>query len=183
MKRAKRERVLSSLYADLGSGDFDVREFGMFQLALMLRRANDSAPMSDSIHEDEHLSRDQRRIRLSSGDQAQIVDHLLRVVSRQAESRATAFWALAEVSSDVDFAPVLSVIGEYGGQFTDEAACQACRALRKRLEMKGFDGCLIHALLEDDGIVMRLKRWSRSSDARLAKSANAVISLARERSN
>lgn len=183
MKRARRDRVLSSLYADLDSGDFDVREFAMFQFALMLRRAKVDAPDSDSINDDEHLSRDQLRLRLSPGDQAQIADHLLRVVARHAESRATAFWALAEVSSDVDVAPLLSLIGEHGGQFCDEAAYQACRALWSWLEIDSLDRVLINALLQDDGLVMRLKRWSRSSDARLARSANAVISLARERSN
>lgn len=183
MKRAKRDQVLRLLYADLESGDFDVREYAMFQLALMLRRAKDGAPISDNIHEDEHLSRDQLRLRLSSGDQAQIMDCLLRLVSRHDESRATAFWALAEVSSDVDFAPVFCVIGEYGDQFSDEAAYQACRALLKRLELDSRDRRLLRALTEDDGNLSRLKRWSRSSDERLAKSATAVISLARKRSN
>lgn len=183
MKRARRDRVLSMLYADLESGDFDVREFAMFQLALMLRRSKANAPISEDYYEDERLTREQRRIRLSSGEQARIVDHLLRVASRHAESRASAFWALAEVSSEAALVPVLSVIGESGGQLSDEAANQACRALRKWLELADPGQFLLNALLAEDGPLMRLRRWSCSSDARLAKSANAVISLARELSN
>lgn len=183
MKRARRDQVLSGLYADLESGDFDVREFAMFQLALMLRRANASAPTSDSIDDDEHLTRDQLRIRLSSSDQAQAASHLLRVVSQYAESRATAFWALAEIASDVEFAPVLSIIGENGAKFNGETAYQACCVLRRRLEMDSSVIRLLKALPDDDRLVSCLKRWSRCSDIRLAKAANAVINLARERSN
>lgn len=179
MKRAKRERVLNQLRADLDSGDFDVREHGMFQLALMLRRANDNAPVSDSIHEDEHLSRDQLRLRLSHGDQAQIAAHLLRVVSRHTVSRATAFWALAEVSSDAAIAPVISVIGEQGAQFNDETAYQACRALRRWLELDGLGRGMLKALPEDEELLSCLMRWTRSSDDRLAKIASAIINLLR----
>ena len=56
MKRARRDRVLSRLYADLDSGDFDIRDTPMFQLALMLRVPR-SAPTSTAFTEDEHLSR------------------------------------------------------------------------------------------------------------------------------
>ncbi|MCY3914744.1 MAG: hypothetical protein OXG49_01905 [Chloroflexi bacterium] len=183
MKRAKRDRVLNQLCADLDSGDFDVREYAMFQLALLLRRANVDAPTLDISYEDDHLSRDQLRLRLTHGDQAQIAAHLLRVVSRYAESRASAFWALAEVSSDVAIAPVLSVIGEEGDQFNDEAAYHACRALWRWLELDTLGKGLFKALPEDDRLLSFLKRWSRSSDVRLAESANAVMSLARGRSN
>lgn len=177
MKRAKRDRVLSRLYADLENGDFDVREFAMFQLALMLRRANGDVPDSDSIHEDEHLSREQLRLRFSHGDQAQIVAHLLRVVSRHTESRATAFWALAEVASDIAIAPVTSVIGEQGHQFSDETAYQACRALRRWLEVDSLDRCLLKALPDDESLLSCLNRWSRSGDNRLAVSASGIINL------
>ncbi len=183
MKRARRDRVLSRLYADLESADFDIREHAMFQLALMLRRATDSAPTSDSFHEDEHLSRDQLRLRLSSGDQAQVVARLLRLVSRQARSRATALWALAEVSSDIAFAPLLSAMRECGDQFSDEAAYQACRALRRWLEMDDLDRRLLDALPDEAGHLSCLKRWSRSNDPRLAKSADAVIRHLSELSN
>lgn len=183
MKRAKRDRVLNQLFADLDSGDFDVREYAMFQLALLLRRANLDAPASDSMHEDERLSRDQKRLRLSHGDQAQIVAHLLRVASRQAESRATVIWALAEVSSDVAIAPVISVIGEQGDQFNDETAYQACRALRRWLELDSLDRSMLKALKDDNRLFPCLKRWSRSNDVRLRESASAILDLARGQSN
>ncbi len=183
MKRAKRDRALSQLYADVESGDFDIREFAMFQLALMLRRSDGRAPSSEQIDEDEHLTRDQLRIRLSSDDQAQVASHLLRVVSRHADSSATAFWALCEVASDVAFGPALSVIGDYGEQFNDEAAYQACRALRRWLEMDSRDRRLLKELKGDDGVWSCLKRWSCSGDIRLAKNANAIINRAREGSN
>lgn len=183
MKRAKRDRVLRRLYAELQSGDFDVREYTMFQLVLMLRRANDAPLSSDIIDEDEHLSRDQMRLRLSHGDQAQITAHLLGVVSRQADGRATAFWALGEVAPDIAFAPVMSVIGEQGKQFNDETAYQACRALRRWLESDNLKSEGFKTLKDDDRLSSCLKRWSCSSDIRLAKCASAIISLTREGSN
>lgn len=183
MKRAKRDRVLSPLYADLESGDFDVREFAMLQLSLMLRRASDDALVSDSIREDEHLSRDQLRLRLSHGDQAQITARLVGVISCYAESRASAIWALAEVASDIAIAPVISVIGEQGHQFNDETAYQACRALRRWLELDSMDIERLKSLKGDDRLLSCLERWSRSSDLRLANCANAIIKLTRERSN
>ena len=183
MKRAKRDRALSQLYADLKSGDLDVREFAMFQFALMLRRSVDRALSLDQIDEDEHLTHDQLRIRLSSDDQAEVAYRLVRVAARYAESRATAFWALAEVASDGAFCPALSVIGDYGEQFNDEAAYQACRALRRWLEMDSRDRRLLKELKGCVGVWSCLKRWSCSSDIRLAKNAIAIISLAREGSN
>lgn len=179
MKRAYRDRALSRLYADLASGGFDVREYALFQLALLLRRANDGAPASGDHFEGEQLSRDLQRIRLSPADQEQIAAHLLRLISRYTDSRASALWTLGEVSADVALAPVLSAIGEYGDRLSDEAAFQACRALQQWLTRDELHTSLVDELLGDNGPMPWLRRWSRSTDRRLAKSAKAVIRIAK----
>ena len=180
MKRAFRERALSRLYADLESGDFDRREFALFQLALMLRRAKDEPPSPDDFPAEEHLSRELLRIRLSPADQEQIVAHLVRLVTRQADSRATALWALGEVSTDYAASALLSAAEEHGDCFSTEEAFQTCRALCRWLERDDRDRRLVNALIDACGPRSWLGRWSRSSDARLAKLANTVISLARQ---
>ena len=179
MKRAHRDRALNRLYADLDSGDFDVREYALFQLALMLRRANDEVSTLGDQLEGEQLPRDLLRIRLSYGDQEQIVAQLLRLISRHADSRATAFWALGEASAKAAFSQALAAIVEHGDQFSDEAAFQACRALQKWLNSEDLDTSLGDELLADNSLLRWLRRWSRSTDDRLAKCANAVIRIAK----
>ncbi len=179
MKRAYRDRALSRLYADLGSDDFDVREYALFQLALMLRRANDAMSTLGGQLKHEQLSRDLLRISLSPADQERIAAHLLRLISRYTDSRASALWALGEVSGDIAFAPVLSAIGEHGDRLDDEAAFQACRALRQWLARDELHTSLVAELLADNGPMLWLRRWSRSTDRRLARSAKAVIRIAK----
>ena len=177
MKRAYRERVLSRLYADLRSDDFDVREFALFQLARMLRRANGEPSIGD-IPASEPLPRELNRIHLSPGDQKQIVTHLLRLVSRHADARASVFWTLAEVSAELVFAQACAAIGELGDKLSDEAAYQSCRALLRWINADDFEPGLVDELLAEAGPLPPLRRWSRSTDARLARCANAVISRA-----
>ena len=179
MKRAYRERAMRPLCADLESADFDVREHALFQLALILRRSQNATPSADwTDYGSEHLSRDLLRIRLSPADQERIVRFLARMIATYAESRASAFWALSEVSAQVGFATVMSAIAEQGNQLHDEAAYQACRAVLRWLE--SGDGAASHArqILADPASSGALSRWSRSTEVRLAKSANAVIELA-----
>lgn len=178
MKRAYRERALCRLYAELQSDDFDAREYALFQLALMLRRAN-SGTRVDDFAAGEQLPRDLRRIFLSPADQKQIVARLLPLVSRTAESRATAFWAMGEVAAEFAFIHATAAIGEHGDQFSDEAALQACRALQTWLDSEDMHTSLLGTLLADEGALHNLRRWSRSADARLAKRAKAVISRTR----
>lgn len=179
MKRAYRKRALSRLYAELQSDDFDVREYALFQLALMIRRANDGS-RADDFAAGEQLSRELRRIVLSPAEQKQIAARLMQLVSRTAESRATAFWALGEVAAEFAFTQATAAIGEHGDQFSDEAALQACRALQSWLDSEDMNMSLLDSLLADEGAFPSLWRWSRSADARLAKRARAVISRARE---
>lgn len=183
MKRVYRERALSRLYAELQSGDFDVREYALFQLVLLLRRGQDAASAAGDFAAGEQLSRDLQRLILSPADHERIVSQLLRLAARQADSRASAFWALGEVSAKFAFSHALATIGQHGERFSDEAAFQACRVLRKWLHAEEFERRLGDELLADNRSLRWLCRWSRSTEARLATCANAVISRARELSN
>lgn len=182
MKRAHRDRALNRLFADLRSGDFDTREYAIFQLALMLRRANNRSAIPADELADEHLSSTLLRIHLSPADQARVTARLAEMLGRHADSRASAIWALGEVAADHGFPALIAAIRAHGEHFSHEAAYQACQALRHWLEAEAGDRP-IDALL-DDGAAMRwLRRWSRSDDPRLARNALAVVRKARESSN
>ncbi len=170
---------MQRLYTELQSDDFDVREYAMFQLALMLRRAKDLPAAADWLTS-EQLARDLRRIRLSPADQQQIVSRLLRLAARQPGSWASAFWVLGEVSATVAFSQALAAIGEYGDQFSDEAIIQACTALQAWLASDDCDQGMVDDLLAAGAPSQPLWRWASSSKARAAACANAVISRARQ---
>lgn len=179
MKRAYRERAMNRLYAELKSADFDTRENALFQLALMLRRSQNARPSADwTDYDSEHLSRDLLRIRLSPADQERIARHLAQMMTACADSRASVFWALSEVSASVGFATVMSATAEFGDQLNDEAAFQACQALQRWLETDEAATILARNLLAGSDHLPMLRRWSRSTEFRLAKSADAVIMLA-----
>ena len=176
MKRAYREQAFNRLCADLESADFDVRENALFQLALMLRRSRKATPSADwTDFGSEDLPRELLRMRLSPADQERIVSHLERMLANYAESRASAFWALNEASAHVGFATVASAITEFGEQLNEEAAFQLCRALLLWLESDEVLAGGAIELLSCPGSLQVLGRWSRSTEARLAKSANALI--------
>lgn len=178
MKRAYRERALSRLCEDLQSDDFDVREYALFQLVLLLRRAKPDISAGD-ISAGEQLLRELQRIRVSPADQAYIVDQLMRLISQHKDSRASVFWTLGEVSANVAFARASAAIGEFGGEFSGETAFQACRMLAIWLNSDDFDLGMADALRAEKKPLRLLSRWARASDARLANSANAVLSRLR----
>ena len=179
MKRANRECAMNRLCAKLESADFDAREFALFQLALMLRRSQKATHCADwTDYDSEHLSRDLLRIRLSTADQGRIVSQMARMIATYPESRASAFWALSEVTAQVGFAAVTSAIAELGDQLNDEAAFQASRALLLWLESDDVAAQYASEVLADPGILQVLRRWSNSTELRLAMSANATIEVA-----
>ena len=176
MKRARRERALGQLYSGLDGEDYDAREFAMFQLALLLRRANESLSSGDWTDQDvEHLSRDLLRVRLSKADMAGAVSRLARVAARHAGSRATALWAMGEAPAQFGLPGVLQVIHVYGEGLSEEAAFQVCRALRAWLEAGRLDNDPVRDALVEHSLLGWLTRWSRSADRRLASSADEVI--------
>ncbi len=175
MKRAYRERALKRLFADLQSGDFDMREHAIFQLVQLLRRVNAVDSSAADFADEEQLSRHLRRLRLSAADQRQVADRLAQMMSRHAASRASALWALGEVSADIGFGAVVAAIQAHGDKFSDEAAYQACRALEQWLRTGAGDTDAFARRLDAKGALALLKRWSRSKDARLAKSAFSVL--------
>lgn len=176
MKKVYRDRALKRLYADLQSDDFDLREYAMFELALMLRRANrdGSSPSATDLYS-ESLPRDLLRIRLSPVVQRKIVDHLSHLIVQRAESRATAFWVLGEVPAEIGFVPTLSAIQAISEQLTDEAAHQACLALRQWMESDELEPESARQELVTYDLSPHLERWSATTDDRLANSAVAVI--------
>lgn len=179
MKRAFRERAMRRLYADLESANFDVREFALFQIALVLRRSGRALPSADwTDHGGDQLKRELLRIRLTSADQERIAAGIALLMARCPDSRASAFWALGELDETVGIAAVVSAILDFGGELNDEAALQACLALQRWLETGEEAACDARELLDDPNLLKMLIRWSRSTEVRLAKRALDVIELA-----
>ncbi len=176
MKRARRERAFGQLYSALDSADYDEREFALFQLTLLLRRANGTLPAGDWTDQDaEHLPRELLRLRLSPKDQAEAVARLAQVLAHYPGSRASALWAMGEASAPVGLPAVLAALQAHGDQLSDEAALQLCRAFLRWLAPDSNEKPQAGDALADCDPAAWLARWSRSADRRLATCAAALI--------
>jgi len=176
VKKRYRERALNELFAGLQSEDFDRREHALFQLALVLRRTNPERSKQDLPElGNESLPRELRRIRLGAEDQRQIVDQLSLLIASRSESRATAFWTLCEVAAEVGWAPTLALLKSCGAQLDDEAAFQACRALRRWLESAKPSHELADARIGAFALIDLVRAWGTSDYDRLGREASAVL--------
>ena len=173
MKKAYRVRALTELIDRLESRDFDRRENALFELAIMLRRANPAARDEDPLSAAD-LPRELSRIRLSLEDQRGFVDRLIQLVVSRRESRASAFWALGEAAASAGWEPVLYLLEACGDQLDTEAAFQACRALRLWLESGTLSQEQIQMGIAACDPQSLLRRWSMLSDARLAHAAQGL---------
>ncbi len=174
MKRIYRQRALKRLYAELESKDFDSREYALFQLALMLRRSHADGERAAAGGYVDELPRELLRIRLGSADQRAIAAALSRLIMRYPASRATAFWTLSELDSALGWQPMIALIGALGAQLSHEAAYQACAALRRWL-LDGGDPAPASLLRNAQELRQQARAWSAAGDARLARSAQALL--------
>lgn len=175
MKRQGRMRALEDLLGQLSSNDFDEREYALFQLGLILDRSNLEA---DDELAARSLSREQLRLRLSSDEQQMVAEDLSQLALRLSESRASAVWTLGKVEGVVLLGPLLALIEATGEQLSDEAAYQACCALRKCLEKGDSISLPVRARLRAAKLKTILDRWRQRGDKRLQNSAgraNAMI--------
>lgn len=188
MKKRRRLRIIEDLLAQMQSTDFDRREHALFQLGLMLERSNQRADAADWTAR--ALTRQQMRLMLSSGEQAQVAENLAQLALCSPESRASAIWTMGKVAADILLHPLLGLILTLGGQLTGEAAYQACRALGKCLEhyleqsmedsLKGNSeraSASVRASLRDARLLSTLKSWRSRGDRRLQQSAGEALAL------
>lgn len=176
MKKIHRKRVLAELLDRLESRDFDRRENALFELAIMLRRANQRAGGDDSLSAAE-LPRQLSRIRLSLDEQRYIVDRLMQLVVSHRESRASAFWTLGEAAERAGWEPALYLLQACGDQLEGEAAYQACRALRAWLGSGQLSDEQIRKGIAACDPAPLLRGWSKSSDARLRRVAQGLLDI------
>lgn len=178
MKKKYRDQALNELFKELKSKDFDTRENALFQLGLMLERSNqgDALAHAPDIYSD-NLSREMLKIALSKDEQNQVIDNLSRLIATQKDSRPTAFWTLGKANLELVFVPLLSLIQATGNQLNNEAAYQACDALHRCLESGVADDKSLAEQLKLQDPMPMLKRWSDSSDERLADSVDHVLEL------
>ncbi len=181
MKRRYRESALNALFARLQSEDFDRREHALFQLALMLQRANADGSGGVRFESDnDSLSRDLQRIRLGMDEQHRIVERLSLLIAGRRESRATAFWTLGEVAAAAGWEPTLDLLSAYGRELGDEAAYQACRALRRWLATFEPETASYNPGADISDLVALADGWAASDD-RLAREASALVELLQEK--
>ena len=178
MKRRYREKALNDLLDRMNAEDFDQREHGLFQLALMLRRANRHGSTQELAEiDDDSLPRNLRRIHLSAVEQRQIVQRLLLLAASRRESRATVFWALGGAEAVHAWAPTLALLEDCGAQLEREAAYQICRALRGWLEMSETAAESANARGGTFNLVELARAWATTADDRLGREASIVLEL------
>ena len=176
MKKAYRERALVALIDRLESDDFDRREHALFELAVMLRRANQRAAHDDPLSAAE-LPRELSRIHLTLEEQRMIADRLLQLAISRRESRASAVWALSEAAATAGWETVLRLLTACGDQLDGEAAVQACRALRMWVTSGQLSGETIWRTIALGNLRALLCTWSRADDARLSRAARDLREL------
>lgn len=178
MKKKYRDQALNALLVELASKDFDTRENALFQLGLMLERSNQGNALTDApdIYSD-NLSREMMRMTLSNDEQIRVIDNLSRLIATHKDSRPTAFWTLGKANGELALVPLLSLIQAVGQKLNNEGAYQACDALRRWLEDGIADNDEYVEQLKLQNPTSVLKRWSNSSDARLAESVERVMEL------
>ena len=178
MKRRYRERALNDLFARLQSDDFDQREHALFQLAMMLRRAStDESAAAGFEFESDRLPRDLQRMRLSMDDQHRIVEQLALLITSRRESRATGFWTLGEFEAAAGQELTVALLMQHGEELSDEAAYQACRALRRWLDRSA--AVTLEPERDRSRIIGLVAGWARSDNSRIALEARAVLELLR----
>ena len=100
MKQKHRHKTLDDLLARLRSGDFDTREYALFQTALLLElrnRSSDSARWPAYFAE--NLTRELMRLRLSDAEQARVAAAVSRLAETYPAHRATAIWTLSKAGA------------------------------------------------------------------------------------
>lgn len=177
MKRRRRTRSLEDLLGQLDASDFDTREYGLFQLGLILDRSN--LEEGDTISARD-LTREQMRLRLSGDEQEQVANSLLRLAFRLKESRASAIWTLSKVEGTVLLLPLLALIEAVGEQLSDEAAYQACLALSKCLGTRNGIPAPVRASLRAAKLRATLDRWHKGRDQRLGRAAASAIAVIKQ---
>ena len=176
MKKRYRDSALNGLFARLQSDDFDRREHALFQIALMLHRENrDQATQSMPDLGSENLPRELLRLRLSPVVQGLIVDSLSLLIAKRRESRASAFWTLSEVAAEIGWEPTLALLKSCAAMLDEEAAFQACHALRRWLETGALTTEQVSISVDAFDLVDILGVWTESSDERLRRAASMVM--------
>ena len=176
MKKAHRERALASLLGRLEARDFDRREHALFELAVMLRRTNQRAADDNPLSSAE-LPRELSRIRLTLDEQRMIAERLLQLAISRRESRASAVWALGEAAANAGWEAILRLLNACGDQLDDEAAYQACRALRLWLRSGEISGAMFGRAVATGSLPALLSAWSRASARRLSRTARDAQDL------
>ena len=178
MKRKHRKRALDELLSQLNDRDYDIREYALFQLALILERSNpqlDAAELPD--YHTGNLRRDLLRLRLSREEQIAVGARLAQLAARNRHSRSSSIWALAKLNGEVGAPVLIGIVLSAGEKFDNESAVQACDALCNWLTPSEhayaapLDSEALPALLTV------LRQWQERDNDNLRRSSEKVICL------
>ena len=178
MKRKHRKRALDDLLSQLDDRDFDVRENALFQLSLILERSNPSIDVAEiPEYHAENLTRETLRLRLSHEEQTAVGARLAQLAARNRASRSTAIWTLSKLNKEIGISLLSGVLLSSGETFDNDAAVQACDALRNWLSpsLEALDDPLDSSVLS--GLLPVLRQWSERDNDNLRRNSEQVIRL------
>ncbi len=178
MKRKYRKRALDELLSQLNDRNFDVREFALFQLALILERSNpqiDHAAMTD--YHGENLTRDLLRLRLSPEEQTAVGARLAQVAAYNRQSRSSSIWTLAKLNGATGVPILVGIVLSAGEDFDNESAVQACDALRNWLNQSEEDCDGLHDSEALPTLLRMLRQWEKRDNDQLRRRSAQVIDL------
>lgn len=167
---------MAALLSRLETRDFDRREHALFELAVLLRRAN-PRPSDDGPLGAAELPRKLSRIRLTLGEQRMIAERLLQLAISCRESRASAVWTMSKAAANEGWGPILRLLDACGDQLTGEAAFQTCRALQVWLSSGEISSEMARQTVALGRLPVLLGSWSRADDTRLSRAARDVLDL------
>ena len=178
MKQKHRHKTLDDLLARLRSGDFDTREYALFQTALLLElrnRSSDSARWPAYFAE--NLTRELMRLRLSDAEQARVAAAVSRLAETYPAHRATAIWTLSKAGAIAGLSSMAELLHYCGAQLESADALLACVGICAWLESPAEAGLQDTNRSTIDSLRSTASDWSRRGDARLSSACGRLIAL------
>lgn len=178
MKRKHRKRALDELLSQLDDRDYDVREYALFQLALILERCNPQLDAGDlPDYYTGNLTRDLLRLRLSREEQSAVGARLAQLAACNRHSHSSSIWTLAKLNGEVGVPVLLGIVISAGEKFDNDSAVQACEALRNWLTPSED----AHAVPLDSealpALLHVLRQWQERDNENLRRNSEKVICL------
>lgn len=166
----------NDLLRQVGSSDFDEQQMALFQIGLILERHHAPQEYATDIYE-AHLSRDLLRLVLSEERQADTLEYLIAMLSRDPEHAENYIYTMGRARPSLLINPLLELICEKGSVLSEDAAYEAVKSLWACLNSNvtttaiAINGCDPSDQLDD---------WAESDHRELALLADRVLDRVEE---